>query len=160
MVPSGVKARFPAINAMVVSRIEAMMEISIQLNYGKVKRWLDTQDIVEMQSDYKPKPFKASVGWYKSLVKRNHWSNRVFTQKVGVPLKMAVFECCKHILSVRYKATKYNDYDLVTADETAIWSNTGVKKTLGKIDHRWFLFLKTLVLKLILQSCVLCASMD
>ena len=103
MVNSGLKARFPEINSMLVSRIKVMMELGVPISYDRIFRWLSSCDLDEMKEKPGFKPFKASRGWYLSLVKRHHWSNRVFTQTLGIPLQSAVFECCKHILAVRHK---------------------------------------------------------
>ena len=83
MIGSGAKSKYPQVNAMVVSRIQAMMKIGVPVTYDRIFCWLQSYDLEEM----KPKPdFKHILGWYLSLAKRHHWSNRVFTQNLGITL--------------------------------------------------------------------------
>ena len=72
-----------------------------------------------------------SAGWYTALFKKNVWCSRVFTQHLELPVHQAIFECCKHILANKYRSKGFNDNEIVCADETAVWSDPALTKTVA-----------------------------
>eukprot|EP00834_Sanchytrium_tribonematis_P007443 NODE_672_length_4853_cov_0.171855.p1 type:complete len:340 gc:universal NODE_672_length_4853_cov_0.171855:3670-4689(+) len=127
MVSIGHSMKFGSIEDIIIERINFSMLCKSIISYDRIYKWIEKQDFEAFNDG----TFKASRNWYDGMLKRNNLVPRAATQLVKKDDQYLIESVAKHILQVKSKLSIYSSDQIVFADETAIWMNLGIKRTLA-----------------------------
>ena len=162
----GRKPQFQAVDEIVLdwisNRRERGLLVSRKLIMKKAQVVYDDMKLGETANTANEVEFKASTGWLKNFMRRNHLSLRRKTSIAQKDPDRLVAKVVSYVLQVRRMQAQngYSPYNIIALDETPVWSDMVSETTVDKTGKKTMTLKTTGHEKSRVSVCCLAAKAD